>query len=218
MLRKASQQKAFSSEVNALRYLSGCPGVPRLLQYGEGWLQLPAYALKWKEAAQGKCLKEILELVASAVMALGTIHKQGLVHRDIKPDNLMVTADGEVVIIDFGMTTWANESIKHWTGTRVYTAVAGHDAHASKKESLLSPHADLESLLYAAASLIRPLPWHDVKQHTPTRAAKVQFLAELPKNFPFFMGLATAAASSAPLRHDLLARELRSSEGRCCSV
>ena len=45
---------------------------------------------------------EALEMLRPVVLALANIHKKGLLHRDITPDNLMVGANGTVKLLDFG--------------------------------------------------------------------------------------------------------------------
>jgi serine/threonine protein kinase/Tol biopolymer transport system component len=44
-----------------------------------------------------------LRLVAEAADALGAAHVRGILHRDVKPDNLMRTADGRIKVLDFGL-------------------------------------------------------------------------------------------------------------------
>jgi serine/threonine protein kinase len=50
--------------------------------------------LKYREAA---------ELVATVAQALHHAHKQGLVHRDVKPGNILIGKDGQPFVVDFGL-------------------------------------------------------------------------------------------------------------------
>jgi predicted ATPase/GAF domain-containing protein len=57
-------------------------------------------------------LKNVLKLALNAARALETLHAAGIVHRDIAASNLLVTEDGErVVIIDLGCAAHINEEI-----------------------------------------------------------------------------------------------------------
>lgn len=42
--------------------------------------------------------------LAEVVLALEDIHRQGVVHRDLKPDNILIGADGHVKLADFGLS------------------------------------------------------------------------------------------------------------------
>jgi eukaryotic-like serine/threonine-protein kinase len=52
-----------------------------------------------KALAAGECLRLFRELM----MALGDIHEKGILHRDLKPQNLMFRNDGSLAIVDFGI-------------------------------------------------------------------------------------------------------------------
>jgi serine/threonine protein kinase len=47
-----------------------------------------------------------LSLVRDAVRGLQAIHDAGLVHRNVSPDNLMISSAGQVMVLDFGLATW----------------------------------------------------------------------------------------------------------------
>ena len=47
--------------------------------------------------------RDAVELVASVAEALHYAHKQGLVHRDVKPGNILIGRDGKPYIVDFGL-------------------------------------------------------------------------------------------------------------------
>ncbi|HYV13597.1 MAG TPA: protein kinase [Pyrinomonadaceae bacterium] len=52
-------------------------------------------------------LKELLSIVAQVAEALGAAHQSGIIHRDVKPDNVMVRPDGYAKVLDFGLVKLA---------------------------------------------------------------------------------------------------------------
>jgi tetratricopeptide (TPR) repeat protein/predicted Ser/Thr protein kinase len=105
----AQAQARLVREAQALARLSH-PNVVQIYEIGE----LEQLAFIVMEFVDGVTLKEWLSLEArtfEAILAvfdaagrgLAAAHAQGLVHRDFKPDNVMIRHDGRVLVMDFGL-------------------------------------------------------------------------------------------------------------------
>lgn len=55
-----------------------------------------------KERGGKLSAKDTLELVEPVIKALAKVHKSGLIHRDISPDNIMMLPEGRIKLLDFG--------------------------------------------------------------------------------------------------------------------
>jgi Flp pilus assembly protein TadD/tRNA A-37 threonylcarbamoyl transferase component Bud32/TolB-like protein len=66
-------------------------------------------------------IEEALHIAAQVAEGLKETHKKGIVHRDIKPGNIIVKTGGEVKIMDFGLAKLAGERDLTKTGTTVGT-------------------------------------------------------------------------------------------------
>lgn len=53
-------------------------------------------------------METVIQIVKQCAKALDYAHRNGVTHRDIKPDNIMLTADDEVKIVDFGVAEHKN--------------------------------------------------------------------------------------------------------------
>jgi len=66
-------------------------------------------------------LDEALAIVSQVAEALDEAHERGVVHRDIKPQNILLTAKGQVKVLDFGLASLAGRSKLTKTGTTMGT-------------------------------------------------------------------------------------------------
>jgi tetratricopeptide (TPR) repeat protein/tRNA A-37 threonylcarbamoyl transferase component Bud32 len=103
-------REALRRECRCLEALAH-PGVARLLAHGVDDA-VPWYAMS---LVQGESLRRVcarlqrpregLALFAALADTLGWLHGEGLVHGDLKPDNVLVTGQGRPVIVDFGLAS-----------------------------------------------------------------------------------------------------------------
>lgn len=88
-------------------------------------------------------LDDLVEIMFKCAKALHYAHSRGVIHRDVKPSNLMLTQDSDVRLIDFGIALVADSEISRIEG------IAGSPSYMSPEQvqSLeLTPRSDLYSL------------------------------------------------------------------------
>ena len=69
---------------------------------------LEGETLKEKLKREGKLsVEDSLNIIMPVLSALKQVHKEGILHRDISPDNIFITNEGEVKLLDFGAARYA---------------------------------------------------------------------------------------------------------------
>ncbi|MGO5021916.1 Stk1 family PASTA domain-containing Ser/Thr kinase [Lawsonibacter sp. LCP25S3_G6] len=103
------------------------------------YMQKKGNKLNWREA---------LYFITQITKALGHAHSRGIIHRDIKPHNIMVLRDGSVKVADFGIARVASG------GHSTLTQEALGSVHYISPEQARGSHIDERSDLYSAGVVL----------------------------------------------------------------
>ena len=127
--------------------------------------------------------ERVLDIVAQTASALHAAHEAGLVHRDIKPGNLLITPDGRVKITDFGIARAADQVPLTATGQVMGTVQYLSPEQASGKTA--SPLTDVYSLgIVAYEALAGRRPFTGESQVAIAMAHIKNPPPPLPENIP----------------------------------
>ena len=116
-LERSERLARFTAEAAILEKLN-IPGVPRVLERGVDDEGAPYFISEWVEGrtltnvvnGRPQPLHHAIDVCQQLVHLLEAVHAQGVVHRDIKPDNLLVSEKGKLWLVDFGIS-WNNNAV-----------------------------------------------------------------------------------------------------------
>ena len=97
-------------------------------------------------------LSDILFIGAQVSNGLHAAHQKGLVHRDIKPGNIMITPDGKVKVTDFGIVSLQNEE----SDITKTGSILGTASYISPEQAQGKP-VSIESDLYSLGTVLYEL-------------------------------------------------------------
>ena len=176
----AAVLQRFAQERQALARLSH-PHIARLLDAGASEDGLPYFVLEFVDgqpldaAVTGLPLEARLQLFLQLADAVAHAHRNLLVHRDLKPGNVLVDREGQVKLLDFGIAK-ALDPLEghdgHTTvgGQRPYTPnFASPEQIRGEPVSTATDIYSLGVLLYVMLTGQRP---YGRKAHTPAEAAR----------------------------------------------
>jgi len=114
-------------------------------------------------------IEEALEYARQAADALAAAHQQGIIHRDVKPSNIMVTPHG-LKLLDFGIaslrpaaddaTTAIGSGVPAIAGTVAYMAPEAFEGRADERSDIFSLGAVLHEMLTGRRAFRGDLAWH----------------------------------------------------------
>ncbi|MEU4421564.1 serine/threonine-protein kinase [Actinoplanes sp. NPDC024001] len=145
-------QRRFRHEAEAMAALHH-PGIADVYDFGQepdadAYLVMAHVAgepLDRRIAEQGRLpWAETMSIVAQVGRALAAVHGAGIVHRDVKPGNLIMRPDGNVVLVDFGVAR--SHRSDALTGAREVVGTAHYIAPEQVSKGAIGPAADLYAL------------------------------------------------------------------------
>lgn len=99
------------------------------------------------------CVDEVLQIGIQLAESLEYVHRQGVVHRDVKPDNILIDSDGHVTLTDFGI---ASTGGSRWVRIPQLTNAVGTPDYMAP-EQVRGELGDARTDVYALGSVLYEL-------------------------------------------------------------
>jgi serine/threonine protein kinase len=123
---------------------------------------------QYAQAGERIPVEDVLHIGKATASALDYAHRKGVIHRDVKPSNIMIAEDGRVVLADFGLAMYVGEgSLGQVFGSPQYIAPeqARNSAGAVAQSDLYSLGVMLYQMLTGALPFDDPSPTALALQH-----------------------------------------------------
>lgn len=93
-------------------------------------------------------VEQVATIIGKTARGIQKAHERGIIHRDIKPDNIMIDADGEPVVMDFGLAVKHDDDDVRITkdGALLGSPAYMSPEQAEGKQHLIGPTTDIYSL------------------------------------------------------------------------
>lgn len=224
----------FRREARALAKLDH-PNIVKVLDYGD-YEGSPYLVMDYLEGATLKEVKKPLKLstavrlIRPVAEALDYVHRKGLLHRDVKPSNIMLTRDERVILTDFGIAKWIGDDGNQatLTGTGVGIGTPEYMAPEQGRGKGVDARSDLYSLsivFYELITGVKPFQGETpvdvlIKQATEPVPDPREFVPDLSDSTVRFFDIALAKRpdnrypTTADFLRDLDGLRLTSSGGK----
>jgi predicted Ser/Thr protein kinase len=126
-------------------------------------------------------VQEALRIALEVCAALSAAHARGLIHRDIKPQNILLTSGGQVKVADFGIARRTNSTTVTQTGTVLGSVHYLSPEQARGQEA--GPRADLYALGVTIFEMVTGRLPFDAENPVAVAMQHVQSAPPLPRQF-----------------------------------
>jgi serine/threonine-protein kinase len=110
----------------------------------------------WHDFQQPLHPAQAVTIIHQACLALAEAHAKGIVHRDVKPENIFVERNGQIKVLDFGLArSWDGTPVVGTSATKVHMVVG--TPHYSQPEQLENPVLSPASDVYSLATILYEL-------------------------------------------------------------
>ncbi|HJL26435.1 MAG TPA: serine/threonine-protein kinase, partial [Polyangiaceae bacterium LLY-WYZ-15_(1-7)] len=100
-------------------------------------------------------LPEAIDITAKLLAGLAAAHREGLIHRDVKPENVILGAQGQLWLVDFGLVKQARHPTRVAGGT--IEMVVGTPHYMSPEQVRSSRHLDARTDVFGVGALLYEL-------------------------------------------------------------
>ncbi|WP_073811830.1 Stk1 family PASTA domain-containing Ser/Thr kinase [Kitasatospora sp. CB01950] len=119
-------------------------------------------------------VRAALDVLEPVLAALGAAHRAGLVHRDVKPENVLITDNGLVKVADFGLVRIMGAADQNATATTEAGQLLGTVSYLAPEQISQDAPTDQRVDVYAAGILLYEM-LTGAKPHTGENAAQVMY-------------------------------------------
>ncbi|CAD8150731.1 unnamed protein product [Paramecium octaurelia] len=178
-------------EIQMLDELRKIPGIPKIIWAGNDHdrnclvMQLLGRDLSYHmKELRTFSLKCVVNIILQVIQIIEGVHRRGIIHRDMKPENIMTGKDQElnqIFLADFGIAKFYREpdgthtpfkESKPFVGTTRYASINAHKGYE------LSRRDDLESIGYMFIYMLKgKLPWQTF--HNVNEKEKVKIVGQM---------------------------------------